>query len=145
MLFNLSKSLLVHLQEGQKNSTCLRGCHKECMRNTFSAVRGYGRFVVSTLAFVICPLPTVWTAVWWRGTNMCLPMSTVHHTHSEMGSVIAQFEQYRDLPSKSLENSSGLTFLDYCALSLSLSHCGFFTIFMFAITLILYVGLPLGL
>lgn len=51
---------------------------------------------------------------------MCLPMSTVHHTHSEMGSVITQFEQYRDLPSKSLENSSGLTFLDYCALSLSL-------------------------
>lgn len=52
---------------------------------------------------------------------MCLPMSTVHHTHSEKGSVIAQFEQYRDLPSKSFENSSGLTFLDYCALSLSLS------------------------
>lgn len=53
---------------------------------------------------------------------MCLPMSTIHHTHIEMGSVITQFEQYRDLPSKSLENSSGLTFLDYGSISLSHIH-----------------------
>lgn len=32
MLFNISKSLLAHLQEGHKHSTGLTGYYKECMR-----------------------------------------------------------------------------------------------------------------